>query len=380
MMKLIKTVSAACAILISCSTINANSIESKKTALQHLSGQIQKLQKTLNHERQEDVDLHQQLQTTEITLATLNQEVAHISELQTSELQELTRLQKHQQQEQAKLLRQHEALAQEVRAAYQLGKLSEVKILLNQEDPNTLSRHLGYYRYLTLQRVELINAAKQTLLSLNQTVHDISEHQQDLNSLLTQKQEQQKKQESIQKLRQRLIAELNQEVQTKEQQLATLIANQKGLEETLDQIHTQSINIVTAYQPFSRLQGKLEWPVSGSIIGSFGSSLDLGDQHLSGVIIKAPLGTPVHVVSAGKVVFANWLRGFGLLVIVDHGNGYMSLYGRNQTLYAKTGSKVKSGDLIAAIGNTGGYETSSLYFEIRQNGIPVNPSLWCRKT
>ena len=128
---------------------------------------------------------------------------------------------------------------------------------------------------------------------------------------------------------------------------------------------------------FNDLRGKLHWPVQGKIAARFGSLLDVGNRRLSGTLIKASPGTAVHAIYNGKVVFANWLRGFGLLVIVNHGNGFMSLYARNQALYAKMGDQVKSGDIIATTGNSGGFSRSGVYFEIRQNGAPKNPKIWC---
>ena len=136
--------------------------------------------------------------------------------------------------------------------------------------------------------------------------------------------------------------------------------------------------ISISYDPlFPQLRGKLKWPVRGSIIGAYGSSLGVKDRFLSGVIIKSSNNTPVHSIYPGKVIFANWLRGFGLLVIVNHGNGYMSLYARNHALFSKVGDTVTPHDMIATIGNTGGFAGPSLYFEIRHNGIPVDPNLWC---
>jgi len=370
-------------ILFFSHSLLANQIQfdKKKLELAELSKQIHILQITLENERKQNVALDQQLKTTELTLSVLNQEINHITQLQLAQKQELEKLKNQQQQETDKLNMQLAALALHVRKAYELGKLNEFKIILNQENPQTLSRYLGYYRYLTQQRLQLINESKATLDALNHTMQEITQNQFEMKNLLLQKQQQQQKQESTQKLRQALIVGLAQEVQTKEQQLTTLLTNQKALQDTLLAIQRQPVvDILSNYLPFEKLQGKLRWPVNGNIIGYFGNSLQLGDQHLTGMIIKAPQGTPVHAISAGKIVFANWLRGFGLLVIIDHGNGYMSLYGRNQTVFTKVGNKVKSGELIAAIGNTGGYDISSLYFEIRRNGMPVNPSLWCRST
>ncbi len=126
-----------------------------------------------------------------------------------------------------------------------------------------------------------------------------------------------------------------------------------------------------------QLRGKLHWPVRGPIMRHFGSSLGLGRQSFSGTLIKIPMGTPVHAIYQGKIIFANELRGFGLLVIVNHGDGFMSLYARNKKLYAKVGDRVKTGDVIALAGNIKDFARSALYFEIRQNGFPVNPASWC---
>jgi septal ring factor EnvC (AmiA/AmiB activator) len=365
-------------ILMSCCNL-CYADATKKLELEQINGQIQQLKNTLDEKQKQQADLHQQLKTSEIGLATLSQEIVKINKAQIKEQKELLRLEREAQQLHTKSVNQHEALAEHLRAAYQLGKLNEVKILLNQENPNTLSRHLGYYRYLIQHRVELITEIKQTLLSLSQTMQTIAEHQTSLKSLLEQKKQQQLKQIDMQKIRQQLITQLNQEVQTKQEQLSALITNQQELQEAINQLQTQTISI-PSHLSFSQLQGKLHWPVKGAITATYGSTLDVGDQHLTGVILKAPLGTPVHAISQGKIIFANWLRGFGLLVIINHGNGYMSLYARNQSISVKVGDQVKPGEIIATIGNTGGYEAASLYFEIRQNGSPVNPSLWCRYT
>ena len=126
--------------------------------------------------------------------------------------------------------------------------------------------------------------------------------------------------------------------------------------------------------PFNQLHGKLEWPLKGSITTL---TNDINSPHHGGIIINAAEGTPVHAIYAGKVIFANWLRGFGLLVIINHGNGFMSLYARNQAIYTKVGADINPREVISAIGNSGGYHKPSLYFEIRRNGNPVDASQWC---
>lgn len=351
----------------------------QKSELKQINGQIQSIQSSITHDKKYQTTLQQALKETEIKLASLAQEVSQLEKAKQYELHEITKLKKREDILKHQLIQQHQSLADQIQAAYKLGKFNEIKMLLDQEDPSTLNRHLKYYRYLTQQRLAIIDQAKETLFSLNQTLQAKEEHQQQLQTLLKQIQLQLEKQETIQISRQDLISQLNQDVQTKEQQLASLIANRRFLQEEVNRLQNQPIEVMT-HQPFAKLSGKLFWPVKGNIIANFGSPLDVGEQRLAGVIIKAPTGTPIHAIAAGKIIFANWLRGFGLLIIINHGNGYMSLYARNQNIYTKVGNPVKAGDIIATTGNTGGYETSSLYFEIRENGIPINPSLWCRNT
>ncbi|MCW8851123.1 MAG: peptidoglycan DD-metalloendopeptidase family protein, partial [Gammaproteobacteria bacterium] len=130
-------------------------------------------------------------------------------------------------------------------------------------------------------------------------------------------------------------------------------------------------------QPFVSQKGKLPWPVNGRFLNNFGQSKNYGDLKWNGVLIKAELGTPVRVVSHGRVAFSDWLQGFGFITIVDHGDGYMSLYGHNESLFKQTGDWVQAGEVIATAGDSGGQPTSAVYFEIRSRGKPINPSKWC---
>jgi septal ring factor EnvC (AmiA/AmiB activator) len=130
--------------------------------------------------------------------------------------------------------------------------------------------------------------------------------------------------------------------------------------------------------PFSRLKGKLPWPVQGKLAARYGANRKAESLTWRGVVIDAEEGREVKAIYNGRVVFADWMRGFGLLLIVDHGNGYMSLYGHNQSLYKNVGDVVRKGEAVATVGNSGGRETPGLYFEIRHNGVPDNPVLWCR--
>lgn len=318
-------------------------------------------------------DLQLQLKTSEIQLGELGQQMSSINQQLMNEQAALLKLKKAQQPFLSQLTKQNNALARQIRLAYQLGQTQSLKTILNPDNINTINRHLYYYHYLSEARLKLVTEIKQILDVLAHNMEVISQHEQNLTALLQEKQQQRHQQRQIQKQRQQIIVELHQHTQSRQQQLATSAANQKTLHDTL--LALQSEHGGNSKQTFNHLSGKLQWPIKGPILASFGSWMN--NQRLPGVIIKAPEDAPVHAIYSGKVIFANWLRGFGLLVIINHGNGYMSLYARNHTLFAKVGDTVKPRDVIATTGNSGGYTRSRLYFEIRQNGTPINPKIWC---
>lgn len=350
--------------------------EHSNIELTKVSSQIKQLQKKILHDRQEQEDLEQQLKTTEINIGELGQQANHLNQLITYEQEKLNQLKNSHQLTSTQLKQEHLQLAKQIRAVHQLRQIQPLKILLNQENPNTIERNLNYYRHLTQARLSAIFNTKLSLTKLKNNMEEATEHQLNLKKLLSQKQLQQEQQEKAKHHREVLLTKLHQRVQTKEQQLNSLLKNRKALQEVISHLNFQEKNN-KAMQNLSQLKGKLRWPVKGSLIANYGNRLDVGDQHLSGVIIKAKLGTPVKALYDGKVIFANWLRGFGLLLIINHGNNYLSLYGRNDLLYAKVGDHVNTGDVIASIGTSGGFEKSSLYFEIRKNGTPVDPNMWC---
>ena len=395
-------------IIYSTAAHAAHSSVKKKTESTRVSGQIQQIQKNIIVDQQQQQLIEQELQKTEIAIGELSQQISKFNTAIEQEQQMLTKLKGNQRTAINKLAQENAGLGQQIRAIYQLGQSHYLKVVVNQEDPNTIQRYLTYHGYLTKARLKLILDIKKTLISLKHVMGSIAVSQQNLKLLLTQKEMEQAEQELAQKHRQILLDDLHQNVQSNQQRLSTLVTNRKTLQDIISHLKEQTqMNSVIPAQAginpemdsrlrgndrislhgndstvsnlsFESSQGKLSWPVKGKIAAHFGSTLDVGTEHLSGIIIKAPLGTAVHSIYPGKVIFANWLRGFGLLIIVDHGNDYMSLYGRNRALYAKVGDHVKTGDIIATTGNSGGFDKASLYFEIRKNGSPLNPNSWCR--
>jgi septal ring factor EnvC (AmiA/AmiB activator) len=329
---------------------------------------------TASDDAAHEEDLQQQLKNTEMKIAQLNIEMTSLTQQLKTENTELEKLQQQQDLTQAELTKQKTTLAQQVKIVYELGQSQGLKTLLNPDDLNSTNRHLYYYRSLNEARLKSLTDIKQTLAALETSMAAIKQHENNLKTMLAQKQKQQHNLQLTLTKREQVVVALK-TVQTKVPETKVATTNQKALQTTLaTALDNQEIEVGT--EAYKNVRGKLPWPIQGPIVASFGSTSE-SHQHLRGVVIKATEGTPVHAVTTGKVIFANWLRGFGLLVIINHGDGYMSLYGRNQALYAQVGDTVKPGDVIAAIGNSGGYAKSSLYFEIRHNGTPIDPHTWC---
>lgn len=279
------------------------------------------------------------------------------------------------------LQQQRRVLARQVRAAYAMGRQERLKILLNQQDPATVSRVMVYYDYLSRARVQKIQVIREHMAQLAETEHEIAGEEEKLARLRSEQETELIALRGSQAQRRTIVERLTLELrdqsknldrlQSDEQQLKTLI---DGLERALADIPAEN----PQQTKFSGLRGNLPWPASGRIINRFGSP-KLGNLQWDGVMISAPEGREVRAVHHGRVAFADWLRGFGLLLIVDHGDGYMTLYGHNQSLFKEAGDWVDTNEPIALVGSSGGRERSGVYFGIRHQGKPVNPAKWCRR-
>lgn len=350
------------------SALAAHNISAKQAELEKVSSQIQQLQKNLNADLNEKTTLEQELQDRELLLAKLAQQIASINRDLANEANELARLKLSQQKLLTQLTHQREALAEQLRMMYRLGNMQSLKTVLNPDNVSTMDRQLHYYHYLNEARSKLVGDVRQTLSGIDHNLAAITEHEATLKTLLQTRQQQQANALQAQQQREGVVHQLAITSQDKQAQLTSLVASQKALQDMINSLNTKENVTPSNNKRFDQLTGKLDWPLQGTIAtGAHG-----------GYIISAPEGTPVHAIYGGKVIFANWLRGFGLLVIINHGNGFMSLYARNQALFTKAGETVSPRDIIATIGKSGGFTNPSLYFEIRQNGSPVNAMNWCR--
>lgn len=351
----------------------------QQAKLKELESSIAELKSRLESVRSERDGLQEQLQENETEISELLKKIDEIKkelgreEARLKDLNTQRSLLISDQREQKK------QIAQQVKAAYRLGGQSNIKLLLNQDDPANVSRVLRYYDYFLEARQEKISGYQQVIADLNRIEPEIIRNTESLKANRANLQARHQQLKDTQTERARTLARLNQSIENQDQKLQKLAQDRQRVEQVLKQI-TQVVGtrgFVSDGQPFSKLRGKLPWPAPGKISQGFGSDRVRGKLKWDGVLIAANEGAPVKAIHEGRVVFADYLRGQGLLVIVDHGDGFMSLYAHNQTLTKKVGSRVEAGEVIATVGNSGGQSNAGLYFEIRQNGKPVNPSRWC---
>lgn len=276
---------------------------------------------------------------------------------------------------------QQKALAEQIRTAYMNGKQEYIKVLLNQEDPAKLARVLAYYDYLNKARAEKIASLKLTLTKLAEVIEAIAAEEQELAALeSTQKLETQKLAD-LKKDRQKVVNRLQKQVVSNDKKLQEWQDNEVDLVSILDALEQQIAQIIPqqALTGLSKLKGQLNWPVNGRLKERYGKRREGSQVRWSGVLIGASSGQSVQAIHHGRVVYSDYLRGFGLMTIIDHGDGYMSLYGHNEALYKTAGDWVEAGERIAIVGQTGGYPSIGLYFEIRHKTQAVNPLGFIRR-
>jgi len=305
--------------------------------------------------------------------------------------QELSRLRadlKRQQARQRELARQVEtarvslvgerdALGAQVRLSYMTGRQELIKLLLSQENPTDLGRMIVYYDYLNRARSARIGDVTAQLEQLAALVEQSAATERELDALETAQQAELAAREQARAVRAGLLDELDRSIVEAGGQIENLREEERRLADLLLELGELLAGFpVDSEEPFADLRGRLAWPAPGRLAGDFGQSRGGAAVRWNGVLLEAARGTPVRSIYHGRVAFSDWLPGLGLLIIVDHGDGYMSLYGHNEALLKDSGDWVTPGEAIAQVGDSGGQAIPSLYFEIRQNGAPVDPHRW----
>jgi septal ring factor EnvC (AmiA/AmiB activator) len=354
--------------------------KAKEAELERLRNTIQDLSNNLGSLRSQHRAERAKLRTLNQKISQMNQSLQDLETQRRRQTDDMARLLAEKQARQAQLSHQRQTLAQLLRAAYLLDQQSPLKLLLNTPEPAALERSLKYYDYFYRSRAEQITDLNDTLLTLNTLEQTIQSKQQELDASLDDQRAQAEALETSRRERNSLLADLDRDIQNTRQRLTQLKEDEQSLQDLVKRLRRALAELPAPREPghFAQLKGRLNLPAEGAITARFGAPRQVGQLKWQGIVINSADGADVKAIAAGRVVFADWLRGFGLLLILDHGDGYMSLYGYNQGLHKNVGDSVKPGEVIASVGNNGGHAQSGLYFEIRHQGTPINPLNWCK--
>lgn len=356
------------------SSDNGDTTNKTNQALSKVQQQIVEQEKSIKQTSNKRSSLENQLRNDDISIAKIVKAMIKTQDDFEDTQQTLKELAQEKITLTHKKQQQEKVLAQQLRAAYTSGHHDYIKLLLNQQSPASVERTVTYYKYLNDARIKEIDQFQIVLSDLLAVTTQHQEQAKKLNLIKQQQAEQKIVFQNTKQERKNTIRALNKELLGSKQLLAQLVAEEQNLVVALQRIAAlaqQSAELVG----LNKLKRKLSWPVKGKISHSFGSRKQ-GYLKWKGILLAAPVGKQVKAIHNGTVLFSDWLKGYGLVTVLDHGAGYMSLYGYNQALLKSVGDRVETGEPIALVGQSGGQSQSGLYFEIRSDGQAVNPKAW----
>ncbi len=352
-----------------------------RAQLEALRGQIARISRQVSRGQAERDRLTRQLRDTESSVSKAQAALDELRQQRQSGAERRAQLAARKRQLESDLATSRGVLAAQLRAAYLIGRQEPLKLLLNQQDPARAGRMFVYYSYFERARAVEIQSIETDLQRIGQLDSQLQAQDAQLASLQQAQQAQVTVLEQARSHRMQVLASISAQTQSRAQRLARLRQQQGDLESLLAQLRRATASLSPeglGHSPFARLRGKLPRPVAGTVIEHFGE-VRAGGLKWQGDLFATARDAPVRAVSQGRVVYADWLAGLGLLIIIDHGDGYMSLYGHNARLYESVGQHVSAGQTIAAAGDSGGSARPELYFEIRRRGQPLDPRLWLRR-
>ena len=361
-----------------CTASNAD--ESQQKELDSLKRSISTLERQLEDRGKQRNSLQSALKKVELESSKINRNIRRLRTKINKLEKQLTTLDQKEKDLQQNISEQSDAISEQITAAHQLGDQEPIKLLLNQEDPQQLARVLKYYDYFLKARADKIQRYKKDIDDLTETRAEINRQKLALDQSKKALEADKKTLSNRVKSRKKTLDKLQSSLRTDKKKLSKLQDERNKLEEIIETVKKAAAKLAlpSNYESFTSRKGKLKWPLKGRVAHSFGSKRS-GTLRWEGWLISASAGDAVKTVHHGRVVFSNYLRGFGLLVIVDHGNGYMTLYAHNQELLRETGDWVQSNEVISRAGDTGGLNKPALYFEIRKQGNPADPKVWLGK-
>lgn len=356
--------------------------ENKESQLKTVQEHIAKVSKSIQADAEKRDSLAGELKKSDENIQSAREQLADVKARRIAAEQQLNALLTERKNTEQQIADERAALANELKLAYMDGRNEQIKILLNQQDPVQMGRMLGYYGYFSRERAQRIGAINDHLAHLSMLSDDIQKQTDKLRDI---ENDHAKSVATLAKAREKRATTLHEaeaNLKNDNQRLAKLQADAKSLERLIEELrlaaqaraqaegHTQSA--VTGH-------GQWPWPVKGELMAKFGQLRAGGPLKWDGLMIAAPQGAQVRAPAAGRVLYSDWLPGLGLLLVLDHGNGIMSLYGHNEQLYKKQGENVTAGELLAAVGDSGLGGRSGLYLEIRNGKRAVDPLNWLGK-
>jgi len=369
-----------CLIIILPCSVAADSATAYQQRLDKIRDKITNVLSALSQNKDQRDSVRTELRKLEVKIAVSAKKLRKTQRKHKKSLKNLKASQSELKKLKRNLVKQRKVLADQLRSAYTMGQQPQLKMLLNQQNPTEMGRAMVYFNYLNRARSGEIETYLSSIEKQKALEASIKKNTADLAALLIAKKHEKKQLSSNRNKRKKLLVRLNKDIESQQLTLNDLQGSRNRIEdllmslgELLADIPAEAVN----QKPFGQLQGKLPWPVKGRFRANFGTSRKQGDLKWNGVVINADYDTRVRAITHGRVAFADWLQGYGFITIIDHNDGYMSLYGYTQELYKQVGDWVEASEVIATVGDSGGQSRSGLYFEIRKQGKPVNPQKWC---
>lgn len=384
--------------------------DKSKAELNALHKKIEALNKELNSSREAHRDAADELKDSEKAISAANRKLYELTQQQKKNRETLASLEKQQEELTATLDTQQQLLGKQLYQQYLHGQQNQLRIILEQQDPNEIARQLHYFSYVSKARARLIEDMQANLTQMAAVNEKTTEALKEIEKLKLAQEKERQSLQSKKAERSKVLKKLSTKIANQRNEINKLKRDEKRLSSLVkrlakiarDQAAAKRKKAQAARKPsdpkttapttiaknqalpssqydgsnFAALKGKLNLPVRGDVTNRYGAARQDTGVSWKGLFIRAPEGTEVKAVAKGSVVFADWLRGFGNLIIIDHGDGYMSLYGNNQSLLKNLGDDVKGGDTIAAVGNTGGNESTGVYFELRRQSKTFDPMVW----
>lgn len=338
-----------------------------------VTGMINWIKQHIVSDQQQLTALEKKVRDADNAIGQLNQSIGKTRVLFNNKKNSLHRITQSIKTYKKNLNEQQDKLNRHLRAIYELQQENHIKLLINREDPASIDRILNYAGILNQYYLNDLDKTRKTLKDLREAEKEAKMTKRQFTQLIQQLESQKQSLLALQNNRKIILQRLNKSINQNHDRLSLYQQNKVRLGQVIKRLDQKQ---QLENQHFKNYYRHLSRPTQGSVAKHYGSTFAEGKLTMNGVIIRAALDTPVYAVAPGRVVFAKWLKGFGLLVIINHGHGYMTLYGRNNSLYHKVGDWVKQGDQIGSVGQSGGFNTPSLYFAIRHNGQPVNPERW----